>query len=180
MPGTTKTNNNINNNVAIPPILPDNVKRDVAGKMKGFFAVLFSKSLFGNGKKDGGKTGEKVPAYEGQQTEKLYDIKDLTTNVTPIKVIKLVGILLMVVMIAGALYVKFIRKTPLKNDPILVNAPSPTYSPYQKYKPSIYADDPNFKKIDEGLSVLENEVKNTTLEEKSLLPPKLDFDIVFK
>lgn len=86
----------------------------------------------------------------------------------------------MALMIVAALYVKFIRKTPVRNNPVLINIPTPSYSPYQKYKPSIYAEDANFKKIDEGISVLENEVISTPLEDKSLLPPVLDFNVVFK
>ena len=123
--------------------------------------------------------GQKINETEGQQTEKLYDITSLTKDLTPKKVIMLLGILILLVMIVLAVYVRFIRKTPVRNIPTLVSVPTPSYSPVQKYKPSIYAEDPNFVKIDEGFGVLENEVKNISLEEKSLLPPKLDFDVVF-
>jgi hypothetical protein len=115
-----------------------------------------------------------------KQTEKLFNIKDLTTNLTPKKITTLVAIIFMALLIVGALYVKFIRRTPIRNTPVLINVPSPTYSPYQKYKPSIYAQDSNFKKIDEGINVLGNEVKNTSLEESTLLPPSLDFNVNLK
>lgn len=127
-----------------------------------------------------GKAVEAKIIPDAKQTEKLFDIKSLTTNLTPKKVVKLLLLLLMVFAIVGALYVRFIKKTPVRITNILVNEPTPTYSPYQKYKPSIYAQDTNFKKIDEGINVLGNEVKNTTLEEQILLPPNLDFDVHFK
>ena len=116
---------------------------------------------------------------EGAQTEKLYSVKELTSNLTPKKVIKLVALLVLLVLIAMAVYVRFVRKTPINETPYLINAPTPSFFPYEKYKPSIYAEDANFKKIDEGVSVLDNEVKSVQLEEKPLLPPSLDFDIKF-
>jgi hypothetical protein len=124
--------------------------------------------------------GQKINETEGQQTEKLYDISSLTKDLTPKKAMKLLGILIILIMIVLAVYVRFIRKTPVRYIPTLVNIPTPTYSPFQKYKPSIYAEDPNFKKIDEGFGVLENETRNITIEEKELLPRKLDFDVVFR
>ncbi len=127
-----------------------------------------------------GKAVEAKIIPDAKQTEKLFEIKSLTTNLTPKKVVKLLLLLLMVFAIVGALYVRFIRKSPVRITNILVNEPTPTYSPYQKYKPSIYAQDTNFKKIDEGINVLGNEVKNTTLEEQILLPPNLDFDVHLK
>lgn len=166
---------------ATPRVVTQEVKKDVVEKQ----AQTLSKDNTGvvlNGSKEN-KEGAAVEAKivpDAKQTEKLYNIKDLTTNLTPKKIIKLAVIFLMAILIVGALYVKFIRKTPVRNLPVLVNEPSPTYSPYQKYKPSIYAQDPNFKKIDEGINVLGNEVKNTTLEENTLLPPSLDFDVNLK
>lgn len=132
--------------------------------------------------KDGKKTKEleKKTPVEAGQTEKLYTVSDLTKNLTPKKIIKLVLLLLLLVMIIAAVYVRFIGGPPAKKVPILVNVPTPTYSPYQKYKPSIYADDPNFKKLDEGINVLENELKNIVFEEKSLLPPTLDYEVIFE
>lgn len=166
--------------VAVPPEnFPENEKQGFAGKVSELLQKKISEKINPNSQ-EVPKKEEKKPAYEGQQTEKLYDVKDLTSNLTPKKIVKLLGLLIMFVAILGALYVKFIRKTPIKNTPTLVTVPTPTYSPYQKYKPSIYADDANFKKIDEGISVLGNEVKNTPLEDKSLLPPTLDYNVDLK
>jgi len=170
----------VNNSVPLQSKIPESEKMDFRGRVK----ALFGKYFFGSIRKvevnSNKENEEKKPGSEGQQTEKLYNIADLTSNLTPKKIVKLLGILVMFLAIVAALYVKYVRKTPVRNIPTIVNVPTPTYSPYQKYKPSIYAEDPNFKKIDEGISVLENEVKNTTLEEQSLLPPNLDFDVVFK
>lgn len=176
----TDTNIQINKSVPVPPKIPEPGKPDFSGKVKSLFSGIFSDSVRKLNKNISGKSDEKKQAYEGQQTEKLYNVTDLTSNLTPRKILKLSGIFVMFLMIVGAVYVRYVRKTPVRNISTIVNIPTPTYSPYQKYKPSIYAEDPNFKKIDEGISVLENEVKNTTLEERSLLPPGLDFDVVFK
>ena len=116
---------------------------------------------------------------EGEQSEKLFKVEDLTSDLTPKKVIKMVLVFILLILIVLAVYVKFIRKTPVRETVVLLNPPTPTSYAYQRYKPSIYAEDKNFKKIDEGISVLENEVKSIQIEEKTLLPPTLDFDITF-
>ena len=126
------------------------------------------------------KEPEKKPLYEGQQTEKLYNIKDLTSDLTPKKILKIVGLVIMFVAIIAALYVRFFGIGPQKSGPTITKIPTPTFFDYTNYKPSVYADDPNFKKIDEGLNVLEREAVSTPLEEETLLPPPLDFDVVFK
>ena len=174
----------VKNNVPVPPEIPKESDPKLSVAVKGL--VNEGVSFVVNGpKKNDNPAGEKVsgtkpPAFEGQQTEKLFDIRNLTTNLTPKKVAGLVGVLVMVVVIGAALYVKFIRKAPVRTINVLVAPPTPSYSPYQKYKPSIYAEDPNFKKIDEGISVLQNEVNNSTLDDKTLLPPNLDFSVNFK
>lgn len=166
--------------VAVPPEeFPKNEKQGFAGKVTEMLQKKISEKINPNSQ-EVPKKEEKKPAYEGQQTEKLFDIKDLTSNLTPKKIVKLLGLLVLIVAIFGALYVKFIRKTPIRTTTTLISIPTPTYSPYQKYKPSIYADDVNFKKIDEGINVLSNEVKNTPLEDRSLLPPSLDMNIDLK
>lgn len=126
------------------------------------------------------KEQEKKPLYEGQQTEKLYNIKDLTSDLTPKKILKIVGLVIMLVAIIAALYVRFFGIRPQNTGPTITKVPTPTFFDYTNYKPSVYADDSNFKKIDEGLNVLEREAVSTPLEEETLLPPPLDFDIVFK
>jgi len=124
---------------------------------------------------------EKNAAIPSQESgEKLFKIEDFTTNLTPKKILKLGTILILLILIVMALYVRFIRKTPI-NEPIrLLNAPTPSSFFYEKYKPSIYAEDANFKKLDEAVSVLFNEIKNIQLEEKEILPPSLDFQVEFK
>lgn len=123
---------------------------------------------------------EKKPAYEGQQTEKLFDVKDLSSDLTPKKVLKIVGVVVMIIAIVTALYVKFFGITTQTNTATMIKIPTPTYFDYTNYKPSVYADDLNFKQIDEGISVLEIETERSPIEEQTLTPPTLDFDIVFK
>ncbi len=174
-------NVNTQEKVAIPPEKPvQDPNKDFSARLKAFFQNSVVDNLKKIRKNSEMKSGDKKPAYEGQQTEKLYDVKVLTSNITPKKLVKLLGLLLTIVMIFAALYVRFIMKTPIRRISTIVNIPAPTYSPFQKYKPSIYAQDANFIKIDEGISVLENEIKNTPLEEQTLLPPSLDFNIEFK
>ena len=171
---------NIQEKVVVPAEKPvQDPKKGIPGVLMAFFQSNIMDNLKKTKTNSEAKSESKKPAYEGQQTEKLYDIKDLTSNITPKKMVKLLGLFLVVIMIVAALYVRYIRKTPVRNIPAIVNIPTPTYSPYQKYKPSIYAQDTNFIKIDEGISVLENEVKSTSLEDRSLLPPGLDFNVVF-
>ena len=126
------------------------------------------------------KEQEKKPLYDGQQTERLYDIKDLTSDLTPKKILRIIGLAVLVLAIVAALYVRFFGKKPQNNTSLIIKTPTPTFFDYTNYKPSVYADDPNFKKIDEGLNVLEREAVSTPLEEETLLPPPLDFDVVFK
>ena len=166
-------------NVPVPPEKPEAVPESFSKKVKDLFMGTPKKNFGDVNVVNGEVKKETVSPFTEPQTEKLFTVKDLTTNLTPKKIMKLFGILLMVVFIFAALYVRFIRKAPVRNTPTIVTAPTPTYSPFQKYKPSIYADDPNFKKIDEGISVLENEVKSTPLEDKTLLPPSLDFAVTF-
>ena len=174
--------------VNVPPEMPKEGEPKISDSVKGIVNKGVSFVVNGPPKKVGPEpepekpapTATKQPTYEGQQTEKLYDIKNLASNLTPKKIAAIFGIIVMVVLIGAALYVKFIRATPVRQVNVLVTPPTPTYSPYQKYKPSVYAEDPNFKKIDEGMNVLYNEVEHTSLDDQTLTPPSLDFKIDFK
>ncbi|HLE48496.1 MAG TPA: hypothetical protein VI819_00475 [Patescibacteria group bacterium] len=155
------------------------VKKEISGKITSRI-----KELFG-GKKEGTTAGTEKEAegqkyYQGQQTEKLFDPKDLFTNMSPQKAIKLVGLAIIVIVIVGAIYVRFIRTTPIRNETTIVTPPTPTYSPYQKFEPSIYASDPEFKSIEEAMNVLTQEATTTPLKETTLEPPNLDYKIEFK
>lgn len=163
--------------VNIPP------KKEFAGKMQDLVsknATKFFSGLKGSANVDKNTTDSKKNGYEGQQTEKLYSVTDLTRNLTPKKIVKLLLLVVMIFAIVAALYVRFFGISRVQKLPVMVNVPTPTFSPYQKYKPSIYAEDPNFKKLDEGINVLENELKNIVFEEKSLLPPTLDYNVDFE
>lgn len=56
---------------------------------------------------------------------------------------------------------------------------TPTPIDYQPYRPSIYNDDPEIKKLEEDISVLQGEMSSTNLRETDLNPPNLDFNISF-
>jgi hypothetical protein len=58
--------------------------------------------------------------------------------------------------------------------------PVPTIPPFQRFKPSIYADDPVILKLQEDISVLDRELSNTQIKETILEPPSLDFNVTFK
>lgn len=173
--------------VSVPPKMPKAEEPNISDSVKGVVNEGVSFIVNGPKKKEIQPAAEKKestetkqPEYEGQQTEKLYDIKDITSHMTPKKAAAIFGVIVMMIIIGAAVYVKFVRKTPINQPNVLVTPPTPTYSPYQKYKPSVYAEDPNFKKIDEGISVLQNEVNNSSLDDQTLLPPTLDFKINVK
>ncbi len=177
MTGNNSKIQEIQDRVPAPPVAGG--KADFSKKVKEVFGARLPKNEQ-SGEKTAEASSEKKPEYEGQQTEKLYDIKDIAKNLTPKKILKLLILVVLLVLVLMALYVKFIKKGNVRPPDIMIDVPRPTSSDlYQKYKPSIYAEDTNFKKIDEGLSVLQNEAQSVILEEKSLLPPKVDFNITF-
>lgn len=59
------------------------------------------------------------------------------------------------------------------------NQPTPTPISYQPYRPSVYADDPEIKQLEEDVNVLEGEISGTNVREMDLNPPTLDFNISF-
>lgn len=61
----------------------------------------------------------------------------------------------------------------------IANQPTPTPINYEPYKPSVYADDPVIKKLEEDINVLEGEISGTNIRETDLNPPTLDFNISF-
>jgi len=58
--------------------------------------------------------------------------------------------------------------------------PTPTPVGYQRYKPSVYAGDPEILKLEEDVNVLDREVSSAILKDDTLKPPTVDFDINFK
>ncbi|OGM14513.1 hypothetical protein A3A76_05940 [Candidatus Woesebacteria bacterium RIFCSPLOWO2_01_FULL_39_23] len=90
-----------------------------------------------------------------------------------------IGVFLILLIIIGlGVYAKFFMEKAGVED-ISTLPPTPTYSPYQKYKPSIYADDPVVLKLEEDFNVLEAEMLTTPLTEGTLTLPVLDFEINF-
>ena len=56
---------------------------------------------------------------------------------------------------------------------------SPSPIPYEPYKPSVYAGDPEVLQLEEDINILEAELTNTNIREERLFPPSLDFNVRF-
>jgi hypothetical protein len=140
----------------------DKLAKNISGKVKAF-----AKNIIKGEKSDVSKPDLTI---QSPTTKKPFSIS---------KLLKIAGIMVLVAVIIFGLYVKFIwKKTSTKN---VVNLPpSPTFSPYEKFKPSVYADEPVVKKLEESMNVLNSEMSTTPLGETTLTPPVLDFEIKFK
>jgi hypothetical protein len=115
----------------------------------------------------------------GKEEKKLgAEVEKPAIGKIPLNWKKLLPFSPLLLIILFALYVQIFGKgKPAKEN--LSLPPTPTYSPYQKFKPSIYADDPQVTKLEEALNVLDREMKTTPLTEGTLTPPVLDFKIDF-
>lgn len=69
----------------------------------------------------------------------------------------------------------------IKSDEISTEVPSITTTPppFEPFKPSVYAQDPEVLKIEEDVNILERELNQTKIREEGINPPSLDFDISF-
>lgn len=85
-------------------------------------------------------------------------------------------IIVIVTTIASSIATK--KRQDSEKPPVL--PPTPTPIPFQSFKPSIYADDPEVLKIEEELNILDREISTTVIKETTLNPPVVDFDINFK
>jgi len=56
---------------------------------------------------------------------------------------------------------------------------SVTPPPFEPFKPSVYAEDPEILAIEEDVNILERELTQTKIREDGINPPSLDFDISF-
>src|SRR3989304_8586534 len=93
-------------NVPVPPEKPEAVPESFSKKVKDLFRGTPKKNFGDVNVVNGEVKKETVSPFTEPQTEKLFTVKDLTTNLTPKKIMKLFGILLMVVFIFAALYVR--------------------------------------------------------------------------
>jgi hypothetical protein len=98
---------------------------------------------------------------------------------SPMKLIKILGLVILVVVIFFGMYVRFFWKKPAQNSKVNSSA-TPTYLPFQNFKPSVYAQDSVLLQLEETVNVLDREISTTPLSETTLTPPALDFNVVFK
>ena len=128
------------------------------------------------------QVSQKIRELVSKKTAKVKTVEDIKKNVTvgkiPLNWRKLIPFSPLLIIIIFALYVQLFSKG--KPDSTNVNTfPTPTYSPYQKFKPSVYADDPVVIGLEETINVLDREMSTTPLTESTLTPPVLDFVIGF-
>lgn len=69
----------------------------------------------------------------------------------------------------------------LKEENVITQNPGLTVTPppFEPFKPSVYAQDPEVLKIEEDVNILERELNQTKIREDGINPPSLDFDISF-
>ena len=161
-----KLNEEINTKAAKDEIEKQESKRDkFFNKLSGKINKVISKE---------DKEEKKTPKEEETQEE----AKKLSIGKIPLNWKKLLPFSPLLLIIAFAIYVKLFQKTlPTREGQTI--PPTPTYSPFQKFKPSVYANDPTVIKLEETLNVLDREMATVPLTEDTLTPPVLDFNISF-
>jgi hypothetical protein len=93
-----------------------------------------------------------------------------------IKLVFVLGILVFILFVALSVFRLFFGSEETPNTTNL--SPSPVV--YQQVKDSIWAKDADILKLETDLNVLEKEILNSQIKDKSLLPPSLDFNVNFK
>lgn len=128
------------------------------------------------------QASQKINELVSKKTPEEKPVESEVTNEgagkIPLNWKKLIPFSPLLIIIILALYIQLFSKSKL--DGANVNTPpTPTYSPYQKFKPSVYADDPVVIGLEETINVLDREMSTTPLTESTLTPPVLDFSIGF-
>jgi len=93
--------------------------------------------------------------------------------------LKTIAPVILILSVAGFGIAYFMRsdKKVTQGPPL---PPVPSIPPFQRFQPSIYADDPVILKLQEDVNVLDRELSNTQIKETILEPPTLDFNVTFK
>lgn len=86
-------------------------------------------------------------------------------------------ILIIAVLSFSIKFLKRVEKDDKQIDGVSITTPTPVE--YKFDKPSIYAEDEAFLKLEEEVRILENEVNQTDIRETRLAPPPLDFNVSF-
>lgn len=110
------------------------------------------------------------------------ETKDIQSKKTlpriPVK--KIVTLLIFLILLIGLVYLASKYVSTQNDREELVTSPTPTYTPTQSKKPSIYAQDEALLKLEEKIKVLDAEISSARIEESTLKPPRLDFLIEFE
>jgi len=148
----------------------DSVKADIQ-KLRKFV----SKSLQGVSLKTS-PLAEKSAELGGKA---VVEAKELVGKSFLKKLVKVFFIFVFMIIL-GFIAIKLF-KTLQENGKEEVKPPeiSLTPPPYQPFKPSLYAQDPEVLQLEEDIGILESELANTTIREETLFPPSLDFDVKF-
>jgi hypothetical protein len=128
------------------------------------------------------RVSQKIKDLVSKKTAKEKSVEDIKKSTgigkIPLNLKKFIPLSPLLIIILFAAYIQFFSKG--KPGTTNVNTfPTPTYSPYQKFKPSVYADDPVVIGLEETINVLDREMSTTPLTESTLTPPVLDFNIGF-
>jgi hypothetical protein len=155
-----KMNEFVNNKVAEDEVEQDLSKRDkffdrVSQKIKGLVSNKFTKE----------KPAEEIN-------------KSVGVGKIPLNWKKLIPFSPLLIIILFAVYIQFFSKGKTGGVNV-ATTPTPTYAPLQKFKPSIYANDPVVIGLEETVNVLDREMSTTPLTESTLTQPVLDFNIGF-
>jgi hypothetical protein len=130
---------------------------------------------------------EKIKPIVGHKAESLTILTSITgkikqTATSPIGKKALMGIIvLIVVLLVARVLISTIQNVQKggENDTLQTSV-TPTSAQYVITQPSVYANDATVLEIEERLSVLDNQLDNTSIRETTLTPPELDFSISFK
>jgi hypothetical protein len=146
----------------------DSVHEDIE-KLKNFAHVLQDKvsPVAQSGKK---KAGEAVSS-----ASKVVDTSLLRKLVSILMIMVFFGV---AVFIASRFFHAVVNVDETNNNEVEVVV-SPTGFEYQPTNPSVWAEDPQVKLLEQDVSTLEREVSNPIIKETQLNPPVLDFNVSF-
>ena len=178
--GTKKVNNvqekpqsaTFNQSSQKPIYTSDSVASDiqVVKKLFGVFKTKVSKTT--------SPAVAQSEAVVGDITERLKKTKVKGSMVKKTLVVGITFITVLIILAAG---LKVLKKNGVLpgETPVPTTQPTPTASEYLPTTPSVYSQDPTILLIEENLRVLDREIFFQPIEDTTLDPPELDFNISF-
>ena len=116
---------------------------------------------------------ENIPSVEESSPKKKLFLGKRSLLFLGLLFILILGILVLLRLV-------FSFKKNFPSSPLIVTTPTPTPIFSEEIKiQSLWATDSGILKIEEELKNIENELDNTDIKEKSLMPPALDWKIKF-